>query len=209
MGFSENTAERMPDFVKRDEWLLLDNNNGDDLLELPEDVWEQLSAFLSPRDLCNLSLTCRKLHSLCDSDKLWWPQCKLALNNCSVDLLSWRIVVPSFKSICRFILSVRPLLGIWVHQNPELGNLVYVTWGFLSVVGCRIIPQELGPRGLETGLLWAPVFEIVGHSDGSLAFFCMVEKVTGTVVIQASLREPRMIAMSCCWKQSRDSDAVA
>jgi hypothetical protein len=80
--------------------------------------------------------------------------------------------MPSYRSICRFISSVKPLLGIWVHQNPELGNLVYVTWGFLSVVGCRIIPQELGPEGLDKGLLWAPVFEIVSASeDGSLAFF--------------------------------------
>lgn len=142
------------------------------LQELPEDVLAQLSTSLSPKDLCNLSLTCKKLRSVCSSDKLWWPQCKSALhNNGSIDLQSWWAAVPSFKSIFRFIQSVQPLLGIWVHQNPELGNLVYVTWGFVSVVGCRIIPQELGPKGLETGLLWAPVFEIIGTADGSLAFF--------------------------------------
>lgn len=143
------------------------------LQELPEDVLAQLSSALSPRDLCNLSLTCKRLSVLCSSDKLWWPQCKCALHSqgSSVDLQSWWTAIPSYKTIFRFIQSVRPLLGIWVHQNPELGNLVYVTWGFLSVVGCRIIPQELGPKGLETGLLWAPVFEIVSTDDGSLAFF--------------------------------------
>ncbi|MCO5599713.1 hypothetical protein L7F22_053818 [Adiantum nelumboides] len=143
------------------------------LQELPEDVLAQLCSSLTPRDLCNLSFTCKKLWALCSSDKLWWPQCKIAIGNQapSVDLQSWWAALPSYKMIFRFIHSVRPLLGIWVHQNPELGNLVYVTWGFLSVVGCRIIPQELGPKGLETGLLWAPVFEITGTGDGSLAFF--------------------------------------
>ncbi|KAF9599875.1 hypothetical protein IFM89_001821 [Coptis chinensis] len=59
-----------------------------------------------------------------------------------------------------------------VGENPELGNVVYVLPGFVSVVGCRIIPQELGPLGIEDGpILWAPVFEIIGDTDGSMVFF--------------------------------------
>ena len=48
------------------------------LQELPEDVLAHLSASLSPKDLCNLSLTCKKLHNICMSDKLWWHLCKIA-----------------------------------------------------------------------------------------------------------------------------------
>ncbi|WOL00103.1 hypothetical protein Cni_G08816 [Canna indica] len=56
--------------------------------------------------------------------------------------------------------------------NPELGNVVCVLWGFLSVVGVRVIPQELGPLGLDAGpLLWAPVFEILADADGSPSCF--------------------------------------
>ncbi|KAI3519646.1 hypothetical protein L1887_08861 [Cichorium endivia] len=40
--------------------------------------------------------------------------------------------------------------------------------GFISVVGCRIIPQELEPLGIEEGpILWSQVFEILGDVDGS------------------------------------------
>lgn len=139
------------------------------LQELPDDVLALLSAALSPRDVVALGTTCRKLRGACVADKLWLPHCERILTG--VDLHSWRSAMSSFQCLWRFVRSVRSLLGLWVHQNPELGNLVYVTWGFVSVVGCRIIPQELGPLGLETGLLWAPVFEIIGNSDGSLAFF--------------------------------------
>ncbi|EYU25263.1 hypothetical protein MIMGU_mgv1a0210031mg, partial [Erythranthe guttata] len=55
--------------------------------------------------------------------------------------------------------------------NLEVGNVEYAMPGFLSVVGCRIIPQEIGPSGLEDGpILWAPVFEIMCKSDGTTAF---------------------------------------
>ncbi|KAI6691799.1 hypothetical protein NL676_019509 [Syzygium grande] len=88
------------------------------------------------------------------------------------DLIEWRKGVSSYKALCRFLFCVQPLIGIWVHQNPELGNVVYVMPGFVSVVGCRIIPQELGPLGIEDGpILWAPVFEVIGDFDGSASFF--------------------------------------
>ncbi|KAI3764641.1 hypothetical protein L2E82_14652 [Cichorium intybus] len=64
------------------------------------------------------------------------------------DLIEWRKGVNSYKSLCRFLINVMP--------------------GFISVVGCRIIPQELGPLGTEEGpILWSPVFEILGDVDGS------------------------------------------
>ncbi|CAM6084697.1 unnamed protein product [Calypogeia fissa] len=145
------------------------SSSGGGLQELPDDVLALLSAALSPRDVVAMGATCRKLRGACVADKLWLPHCERILTG--VDLHSWRSAMSSFQCLWRFVKSVRSLLGLWVHQNPELGNLVYVTWGFVSVVGCRIIPQELGPDGLDKGLLWAPVFEIIGNLDGSLAFF--------------------------------------
>ncbi|CBI21595.3 unnamed protein product, partial [Vitis vinifera] len=142
------------------------------LLALPDDLFAMVSRSLSPRDLCNLSLGCRSLSTLVASEKVWLTQCEMVGVVSYGDLIEWRKGISSYKALCRFLISVKPLLGIWVHQNPELGNVVYVMPGFVSVVGCRIIPQELGPLGIEEGpILWAPVFEIIGDFDGSTAFF--------------------------------------
>uniref|UniRef100_A0A1J3F0S5 F-box protein n=2 Tax=Noccaea caerulescens TaxID=107243 RepID=A0A1J3F0S5_NOCCA len=44
--------------------------------------------------------------------------------------------------------------------------------GFLSVVGCWIIPQKVGPLGIQEGrIMWSPVFEIICGLDGSIKFF--------------------------------------
>ncbi|XP_058227722.1 F-box protein At5g39450-like isoform X1 [Rhododendron vialii] len=142
------------------------------LLALPEDVFAIVTQSLSPRDICNLGSCCQNLYALASSDKIWFTQCDLMGVVPPLDLVEWRKGVASYKALCRFLVSVQPLLGIWVHQNPELGNVVYVMFGFISVVGCRIIPQELGPLGIEEGpILWAPVFEIIADSDGSATFF--------------------------------------
>uniref|UniRef100_A0A7N0TUZ9 F-box domain-containing protein n=1 Tax=Kalanchoe fedtschenkoi TaxID=63787 RepID=A0A7N0TUZ9_KALFE len=141
------------------------------LLAVPDDVFAIISRSLTPRDVCNLSMCCRSLYDLAASDKIWLTQCQMLGLLPSQDLLDWRNGVVSYKALYRFLVSVRPLIGIWVHQNPELGNVVYVMPGFVSVVGCRIIPQELGPLGIQDGpILWAPVFEIVGDCGGSAAF---------------------------------------
>ncbi|CAN4092323.1 unnamed protein product [Withania somnifera] len=123
------------------------------LLALSDDVFALVSRSLSPRDVCNLGLCYRNLHDL-------------------ADLILWRKGVSSYKTLCLFLVSINPLLGIWVHQNPELGNVIYVMPGFIPAVGCRIIPQELGPLGHEDGpILWLPVFEVVSDFEGSAAFF--------------------------------------
>ncbi|KAL3813132.1 hypothetical protein ACJIZ3_014400 [Penstemon smallii] len=142
------------------------------LLALPDDVFAVVTRSLSPRDVCSLGFTSRDLHNIVASDKVWLAQCnKLGLVPCK-SLIEWRKGVSSYKVICRFLVNIQPLLGIWVHQNPELGNVVYVMPGFLSVVGCRIIPQEVGPLGLEHGpTLWSPVFEILCNYEGSTTFF--------------------------------------
>ncbi|KAF6147958.1 hypothetical protein GIB67_001533 [Kingdonia uniflora] len=143
-------------------------------MSLPDDVFTIMSKSLTPRDVCSLSLCCRNLNELAVSDKVWVRQCKtVGVGFVGYrDIVEWREGVSCYKSLCRFLLGVKPLIGIWVHQNPELGNVVYVMPGFVSVVGCRIIPQELGPLGIEDGpLLWASVFEVIGDFDGSLAFF--------------------------------------
>lgn len=142
------------------------------LLALPDDVFSLITSSLSPRDLCSLGLSCRDLNVSVSSDKVWLSQCeKLSIVPCST-LIEWRKGVSSYKVICLFLVNVRPLMGIWVHQNPELGNVVYVMPGFLSVVACRIIPQEVGPLGLEDGpILWTPVFEILCDYGGSSVFF--------------------------------------
>lgn len=141
-------------------------------LALPEDVFAFLSRSLTPLDVCTLSLCCKSLNVLATSDKVWLSQCETVGVVGSQDLAEWRKGVFSYKSLCKFLFSVSPLIGIWVHQNPELGNVVHVMPGYVSVVGCRIIPQELGPLGVEDGpLLWAPVFEIISDADGSMAFF--------------------------------------
>ncbi|XP_022141802.1 F-box protein At5g39450-like [Momordica charantia] len=142
------------------------------LLSLPDDVFSIVSRSLAPRDLCNLSLCCRSLYATVTSEKVWLTQCEMVGILAAKELIEWRTGMASFKALCRFLSSVEPLIGIWVHQNPELGNVVYVMPGFVSIVGCRIIPQELGPLGIEDGpILWAPVFEILGDVDGSTAFF--------------------------------------
>ncbi|TKY73806.1 F-box protein [Spatholobus suberectus] len=142
------------------------------LLFLPDDVFAIVSRFLSPRDVCNLCLCCKGLNALVASEKLWLTQCDLLGIVPHKDLVEWRKGVSSYKALCRFLMSVQPLIGIWVHQNPELGNVVYVMPGFVSVVGCRIIPQELGPLGIEEGpILWASVFEVISDFDGSMMFF--------------------------------------
>lgn len=142
------------------------------LLTLPDDVFALVSRSLSPRDLCNLGLCCRNLHDLAASDKVWLSQCEMLGVVPYKDLIEWRKGVCSYKVLCHFLVGIKPLLGIWVHQNPELGNVVYVMTGFISVIGCRIIPQELGPLGLEDGpILWSPVFEVVSDFEGSPAFF--------------------------------------
>lgn len=142
------------------------------LLCLPDDVFGMVSGFLLPRDVCNLSLCCKSLYALASSEKVWFTQCDMLRVVPHKDLVEWREGVSSYKALCRFLLSVKPMLGIWVYQNPELGNLVYVMPGFVSVVGCRIIPQELGPLGIHDGpILWSSVFEVIGDFDGSTTFF--------------------------------------
>ncbi|XP_062117964.1 F-box protein At5g39450 [Humulus lupulus] len=142
------------------------------LAALPDDVFSVVTRSLSPIDICNLALCCRSLHGLVASEKIWLTQCDMVGIVPHHELIQWRNAVSSYKAICRFLFTVRPLMGIWVHQNPELGNVVYVMPGFVSVVGCRIIPQELGPLGIEDGpILWAPVFEIFCDCDGGTAFF--------------------------------------
>lgn len=140
-------------------------------LGLPDDVLALISARLRPRDLCAVALCCRDLNAaVAASEKVWLAQCQL-LGPLPV-LPLWRRGVRSYRALCRFLAGVAPLLGIWVHQNPELGNVVCVVWGFLSVVGVRVIPQELGPLGLHAGpLLWAPVFEILGDANGASSRF--------------------------------------
>ncbi|TKY60450.1 F-box protein [Spatholobus suberectus] len=142
------------------------------LLCLPDDVFGMVSRFLLPRDVCNLSLCCKSLYALASSEKVWFTQCDMVGVVPHKDLVEWREGVSSYKALCRFLQSVKPLLGIWVQQNPELGNLVYVMPGFVSVVACRIIPQELGPLGIQDSpILWSSVFEVVGDFDGSTTFF--------------------------------------
>ncbi|KAG8046296.1 hypothetical protein GUJ93_ZPchr0008g12791 [Zizania palustris] len=132
------------------------------ILSLPEDVLALISAHLRPRDLLALSAASRSLrHALSTADKAWLAQCRRLLPNAS-HLLAWRAAFgDSSLTVCRFLHSAAPLLGLWAHQNPELGNLVATLPGFLSLVAVRSIPQELSPR-----LLWAPVFELLADGCG-------------------------------------------
>lgn len=142
------------------------------LVALPDDIFTIVTRSLSSRDVCNLGLCCRALYDLVASDKVWLVQCQRLGLLPNRELIEWRKEVSSYKVIHRFLEGVQPLFGIWVHQNPELGNVVYVMPGFVSVVGCRIIPQELGPLGIEDGpILWSPIFEIVCDFEGSVNFF--------------------------------------
>lgn len=141
------------------------------LVDLPDDILAIIGKSLSSRDICNLGLCCRSLNSLAASDKIWLTQCEMVEVVSPKELVEWRKAVLSYKALCRFLINVKPLFGIWVHQNPELGNVVYVMPGFVSVVGCRIIPQEVGPLGIEDGpILWAPVFEVIGDDNGVSMF---------------------------------------
>jgi len=143
------------------------------LLMLPEDIFVVISRFLSPSDICNLILCGKSLRALVDSEKTWLVQCEEVKVLPLLEIVQWRIGISSYKALCRFLVEVvKPLLGIWVQQNPELGNVVYVMPGFLSVVGCRIIPQKVAPSWIqEDRVKWSPVFEIICGFDGSNGFF--------------------------------------
>uniref|UniRef100_A0A1J3HPQ0 Putative F-box protein n=1 Tax=Noccaea caerulescens TaxID=107243 RepID=A0A1J3HPQ0_NOCCA len=143
------------------------------LPSLPEDVFAIISRFLSPSDICNLSFCCKSLCDLVGSEEIWLAQCELVKVLPLSEILQWRTGISSYKALCRFLVEVmKPLVGIWVHQSPELGNVVYVMPGYLSVVGCRIIPQKFGPLGIQEGrVMWSPVFEIICGFDGSNKFF--------------------------------------
>ncbi|RWR92769.1 LOW QUALITY PROTEIN: F-box protein [Cinnamomum micranthum f. kanehirae] len=78
------------------------------LHSLSDDVLSIISTFLFPRDLCNLSLCCR---SLAFSDKLWLVQCSITNLLHPRDLLKWRSSLSSYRVLCRFLLSARPLLS--------------------------------------------------------------------------------------------------
>ncbi|KAL1193356.1 putative F-box protein [Cardamine amara subsp. amara] len=143
------------------------------LLSLSGDVFSVISCFLSPSDICNLILCSKSLCALVDSEKTWLVQCEEVKVLPLVEIIQWRVGISSYKVLCRFLVQVvKPLVGIWVHQNPELGNVVYVMPGFLSVVGCRIISQAVGPSWIQEGqVMWSPVFEIICGFDGSTGFF--------------------------------------
>ncbi|KAG2307584.1 hypothetical protein Bca52824_027332 [Brassica carinata] len=129
---------------------------------------------LSPRDLCNLSSCCKSLCDIANSENFWLDQCEKVKVIPSSEIVQLRTGVSSYKALCRFLVEVmKPLVGVWVYQKPEFGNVVYVMPGFLSVVGCRIIPQEVGPLGIQEGrIMWSPVFEIIcGFDGGSTKFF--------------------------------------
>ncbi|KAG5400859.1 hypothetical protein IGI04_015466 [Brassica rapa subsp. trilocularis] len=128
---------------------------------------------LSPRDICNLSFCCKSLYDIANSENVWLDQCEIVKVIPSSEIVKWRTGVSSYKSLCRFLVEVmKPLVGVWVYHEPDLGNVVYVMPGFLSVVGCRIIPQEVGPLGIQEGrIMWSPVFEIICGFDGSTKFF--------------------------------------
>ncbi|KAK9691964.1 hypothetical protein RND81_09G232100 [Saponaria officinalis] len=136
------------------------------LLNLADDILVLIGTSLSKRDICNLSICCKSLSTLPAFDKIWFRQCEELAVLSSADLVEWRKEVLSYKALCRFLTTVKPLLGIWVHQNPELGNVVYVMPGFASVVGCRVIPQTVG----LSGVLWAPVFEVISDDNGAPVF---------------------------------------
>ncbi|CAN0877888.1 F-box protein At5g39450 [Linum grandiflorum] len=160
-------------------------------LALPDDVFAIISRSLSPLDVCNLSLCCKSLRDFASSEKVWLAQCSIVDVLPQTELIKWRKGISSYKSLCRFLVCVKHLIGIWVHQNPELGNVVYVMPGFVSVVGCRVIPQELGPLGIEDGpILWAPVFEIVSDLDGSSLFFLHGREKGVDFVYPGALKSP-------------------
>ncbi|EYU28555.1 hypothetical protein MIMGU_mgv1a0222592mg, partial [Erythranthe guttata] len=143
------------------------------LLALPDDIFPVITSSLSPRDVCSLGISCPGLNDVVSSDKVWFAQCnKLGILLPLSTLIEWRKGVSSYKALCRFLVNIHPLMGIWVDKHPKFGNVVYVMPGFLSVVGCRIIHEKIGPLYLEDGpILWRPVFEIICKYDGSTTFF--------------------------------------
>ena len=109
-------------------------------MALPDDIFAIVTRSLCTWDACNLGLWCGDLYALVAFDEVCLAQCERLGVVPNRELIEWRKEVSSFKVICRFLVGVQRLLGIWVHQNPELGNVLYVMPGFVSFVGCRIIP---------------------------------------------------------------------
>ncbi|KAJ4772552.1 F-box protein family-like [Rhynchospora pubera] len=145
--------------------------DGADLfLSLPDDAFSLIAAHLGhPRHLLALSLSSRRLYQpLLSSPSAWLS---LASSNTSSispsHLHSWHSLASlSYPSLCRFLFTVSRLLSLWAHQNPELGNLVFPIWGFVSLVFVRIIPQEVSKN-----LAFSPVMEIHCDVDGAPSLF--------------------------------------
>ncbi|KAJ3681477.1 hypothetical protein LUZ60_015966 [Juncus effusus] len=141
---------------------MADDDGSDLFLSLPDDAFSLVAGHLShPRHLLSLGLASKRLFNL----TLSCPSAWVALLSSSIlpsHLQCWQsLSCLSYVSICRFVYSVSKLRCLWAHQNPELGNLVYPIWGFLSLVFVRIIPQVV-----SKSVLYAPVLEIHCDLDG-------------------------------------------
>lgn len=80
------------------------------------------------------------------SEKVWFTQCDLMGIVPNKDLIEWRKGVSSYEALCHFLVTIQPLIGIWVYQNPKLGNVVYV-WS-LVLWALKMAPS-FGPQSLK------------------------------------------------------------
>lgn len=132
-----------------------------EFLDMHADALVHIASFLDHRDVVNLSSTCSLLLNLVDTSDVWMNLCRKW--SCYVSLQDWVSKVNSPKALFRLLNSFDSVIGAWSAQElAPRGGLLYVTWGNLSVVAFRIMPEWMAQ-----GLVCMKLFEVVGESDGS------------------------------------------
>lgn len=76
------------------------------LLRIPEEIIGDISRLLSPSDVCNLSLCCKSLRDILDTEDIWLAQCALVKGLPLSEIVQWRIWVSSYKVLCRLLVDV-------------------------------------------------------------------------------------------------------
>lgn len=154
------------------------------LLELPNDALIALLSHLGHQDLLSVGATCTLLRKIASSDGLWASFCSPWESK--VDLNHWRAGVDSWVALFRLLKFFNDIVGYWTPQGlTPRGGLLYVTWGQLSLIACRVVAVQAVELKLRR------FFEVIGLRDGSIK----VELITtyGSNMDFNEIHEPRFI----------------
>lgn len=150
-----------------------------DLLNLPSDALISVLSHLGFQDLLRVAATCSSLRIATSSDCLWMPFCYPWADD--LNLEEWRSGVDSARALFRLLRFFNKIIGHWTARElAPRGGLLYVTWGQLSLVACRVLTMQAGELKLRR------LFEVVGSRDGSakVELFTTYSSSTGLTEIR-------------------------